>query len=69
MGKQIEMLENHAHLLPVLVDVHLSVHQICTVHINMSVSRLLQKIQRAQKSGLSAAGGADDDHHLALLYR
>ena len=60
------MLEHHAHLLAVEVDIHGLVRQIHAVKIDGAGGGLLQQIQAPQQRGFAAAGGADDGHHLAL---
>ena len=74
MGEQVEMLEHHAHLLPVLVYIQLFpvwaffLGNIHTLKDYAAGGRLLQQVQRAQQSGLAGAGGADNHHHIALVY-
>ena len=67
VGKQVEVLEHHAHLLTVQVDVHRLARQIRTVEEDGAGGRLLQQIQTPQQRGFAGAGGADDGHHLALV--
>ena len=67
VGKQVEMLEHHAHLLAVEVDVHRLAGQIHAVEEDGAGGRLLQHVQAAQQRGLAGTGGADDGHHLALV--
>lgn len=61
------MLENHAHLLPVEIDVDLGIRDVHAVHQNMSLRGHLQKIQGTQQRGFTAAAGADDNHHFPLV--
>ena len=60
------MLEHHAHLLPVQVDVHRLIRQVHTVKKDLAAGGLLQQIQRAQQGGLAGSRGADDSHHFPL---
>ena len=69
------MLEHHAHLLTVVVDVqlhhlpvgvaHLLFGDVHAVKDNGTAGGLLQQVQTAQEGGLAGAGGADDHHHVA----
>ena len=61
------MLEHHAHLLPVGIDVHMAAGDLLALEENLTAFRLFQQIQAAQEGTLAAAGGADDGHHLALF--
>ena len=47
------MLEHHAHLLPVQVDVHRLIRQVHTVKKDLAAGGLLQQIQGAQQGGLA----------------
>ena len=67
VGEQVEVLEHHAHLPAVEVDVHLFVGDIHVVEVDMSRGGHLQQVQAPEQGGLAGAGGADDGHHLALL--
>ena len=59
------MLEYHTDALTVFGDVQLFVRHILSLEQHLPGIRGLQKIQAPQEGGLSAAGGADDGHHLA----
>ena len=71
------MLEHHAHLLAVLVDVHLYRFALrifyllfCDIHPiedDGAAGGLLQQVQAAEERGLAGTGGADDHHHVALV--
>ena len=67
MGKQVEVLEHHAHLLTVEIDVHRLIRQVYTVEEDGAGGGLLQQVQAAEQRGLAGTGGADDGHHLALV--
>ena len=67
MGEQVEMLEHHAHLLTVQVDVDLFGGEGGTVKGDLTAGGTLQQVQAAQEGGLAAAGGADDHQHIALM--
>ena len=60
------MLEHHAHLLPMQIDVALGVGDIHTLKEYGSVRGMFQKIQAPQEGGFSAAGGTDHNDDLAL---
>ena len=69
------MLEHHAHLLAVLVDVHFHHFALGVLHLlfgdvhpveeNGAAGGLLQQVQAAEERGLAGAGGADDHHHVS----
>ena len=61
------MLEHHAHLPAVEVDVHLFVRDVHVVEVDVAGGGDLQQVQAPQQGGLAGAGGADDGDHLALL--
>ncbi len=63
MREQVEMLEHHAHLLPHSIDVGI-VH-LNTFKLDAARGGDLQPVQAAQKSGLTAAGRADQADHIA----
>ena len=65
MGKEIEMLENHAHFLAMPVDIDPRVGDVGSVKENGAGSGELQKIQRTQEGGFSASGRTDDDGYFA----
>ena len=62
------MLEHHAHLLPVQVDIALGVGDLRPIHIDRTGRGGLQQVQAPQEGGLTAAGGPDDNDDLALLH-
>ena len=66
VGEQVEVLEYHAHLLAVQVDIHRLGGQIGAVEEDGAGGGLLQQVQAAQQRGFAGAGGPDDGHHLAL---
>ena len=59
-------LENHAHLLPVEVDVYFVGGDLHAFKDDLSLFRPLQQVQTAQKGALSAAAGADDRDHFSF---
>ena len=65
VGEHIEMLEHHADALAVLGDVQFFVGDVLALEKDLAAVRRFQQVQTAEKRGLSAAGGADDGHHLA----
>ena len=73
VGEQVEVLEHHAHLLPVEVDVQLlpvraflfgDVH---ALEDDGAGGGDFQQVQGAQERGFAGAGGADDHHHVTLV--
>ena len=67
--EEVELLEHHAHLLTVLVDV-LALSLGADVHAveeDLAGGRRFQQVQAAQKGALAAARGTDDGHDLVLF--
>ena len=67
MREEIEMLEHHAHLLAVEVNIAALIGDIDAVKENLSARRNLQQVEAAQERGLAGAGRADDDHDFTLF--
>ncbi|MBQ1537979.1 MAG: cytosine permease [Ruminococcus sp.] len=65
--KHIELLEDHADLLPVQVDIHLFRIQLLTFEEHFSRRRFFQHVQAPQEGALAAAGRPDDGDDLALV--
>ena len=63
------MLEHHANLLAMVVDVDLFVGDVYAFKDNLAARRLFQQIQTPQKRRLAAAGGTDNRNDLALMNR
>ena len=70
--EEVEMLEHHAHLPAVLVEVDflalrvLLFRDVHALEHDAAARRLLKQVQRAQEGGFAGAGGADDDDDVAL---
>ena len=58
--EQVELLEHHAHAATLEVDVHLQVAQVIALKEDVTVRRVLEHVQAAQKSALAAARRAND---------
>ena len=67
--EQVELLEHHAHLLPVDVDIRLFIADIHAVKNDLPIGRRFQQVQAPQKGALAAAGGADDADHFLCVER
>ena len=73
MREEVEVLEDHAHLLTVTVDVQLLavraalLGDVDPLEDDGAGGRHLQQVQRAEEGALAGAGGADDDHDIALV--
>ena len=65
MRKEVEVLEDHTHLLTEMIQVYLAVGDDLTIHFNGAVCRFFQKVQTSEEGGFTRAGGADDDHNIA----
>ena len=68
MREEVEVLEHHAHLAAVEVQVDLLAVEGDILEVNGAGGRLLQEVQAAQQRRFAAAGGADDGHDLALFH-
>ncbi len=66
MREEVEMLEHHAHLLAVEVDIAALIGDIDAVKENLSAGRNLQQVQAAEERRLAGAGRPDDDDDFAL---
>ena len=64
MRKQVELLEYHAHLLPVQIQIYFFIHQVAAVKFNGTAGGDLQQVQAAQEGGLTGTGGTDDAYHI-----
>ena len=68
MGKQVEVLEHHAHFLP--HGVKLTVRHMCQVlalEQDLSAAGLFQAVQTPEKGTLTGTGRSDNDHFFALF--
>ena len=65
MREEIEVLEHHAHLLTILVEIDLLVHDILILEDDASVGRRLEKVQTPEEGGLTGTGWSDHDHDVA----
>ena len=64
--EEIELLENHAHLFPVTVDVDVLVADIDAVHVDAAGGRDFHEIEAAEEGALAAARRTDDGNHFVL---
>ena len=67
MREDVEMLEDHAHLLAVLVDVDALIRDIHAVKPDVATGRLFEPVQAAQEGRFAGAGRADQGDDLALV--
>ena len=63
--EQVELLEDHAHLLAHLVQVHIGIGGVEAADHDGAAIWLLQQVHAAQQGGLSRAGRTDQADHLA----
>ena len=78
MGKQVEALEHEAELFPYLLQLALigidrPAVRVVVYGLNVAVDQLAgvhlgPQRGAAQQRGFSAAGGADNGHHLSLFH-
>ena len=61
------MLEHHTDIFAHFVQVGLFVGHIVAIHNDRAAGDFLQTVQAAQEGRLTAAGGAEDNHNLALI--
>jgi hypothetical protein len=66
VGKQVELLENHAHLFAHLVDGFDIVGEFHTVHCEAALLVLFQPVDAADERGLAGARGAADHDAFAF---
>ena len=67
VGEQLIALEHHADFLPHLRDGLIFPQNRLPIQQNLAALNGFQTVQAAKQSAFSAAGGADDDHHLAFV--
>ena len=67
VGEQVKVLEHHAHLLTVDVDVHLLVGDVYILKEDLTAGGNLQQIHAPQEGGFAGTGGTHDDHHFTLM--
>ena len=65
MGKQVEVLEHHAHFTPYGIDVLEIVRQLHAVNHQTTALVFLQTVNAANQGGFAGAGRPADDHPLA----
>lgn len=63
------MLEHHAHLAAVDIDIDLGVGYIDAVEYYLAAGGILHAVEAAEECALTGAGGADDDNDITLIYR
>ena len=66
--KKIEMLEYHADMLPVQVNIGFRIRDILSFKKNLSAGRLLQQVEGTEEGGLPGAGRPYYNHYLSLGY-
>ena len=66
IGEQVEVLEHHAHFLPVAVQVGFFVGDVIALEEDAAGGGHLQQVQGTQHGGFAGAGRPHDDHHLAF---
>ena len=64
--EQVEVLEDHSHLLTHLVDVGVLGGEVLSLDLDGAARHLLKQVEAAQEGRLSGPGGADDGQHLTL---
>ena len=74
LGEEIEGLEHHAEVKPLAAHLIFSlrsgiggIKEGLPLHADGAAVRRFQKVQAAQKGGLSGAGGTDDGQRLAFF--
>ena len=61
------MLENHSHLLSVLVDIDLGIGDLNAINCDGSTGWKFEKIEGTKQSGLTGSGRSDDNHYFTTL--
>ena len=67
MREKVEMLENHSHFLPVLIDITVFVGYISSFKSDFSVIRNFKQIQTAKECTLSRTGRPDYNYLFAFF--
>ena len=67
MREKVEMLEHHAHLAAVFVDVLLGFCDVGAIEENFSRCGDFEQVQAPEEGGLSASGRTDHDNDIALV--
>ena len=62
------MLEHHADMLPVQVNIGFRIRDILSFKKNLSAGRLLQQVEGTEEGGLPGAGRPYYNHYLSLGY-
>ena len=69
--EEIEMLEHHAHLLAVLVDVDILSHDVRALEIDMAgrrrLKQVVKQVERTEERRLAGAGRSDNDDDISLV--
>ena len=65
--KQIEVLEDHADLLPEPVDVGMRPVDLFFLEPDFAGGRFFEQIQAAQERALAGTGGSDDENHFSVV--
>ena len=69
LHEKVEVLEDHADLLPAAADFRLAErHHVFVVDVDLAGGRTLQQVQAAHERALARAGQADDAENIALFY-
>ena len=68
MGKQVEVLEHHAHVLAHLVQVVLAGIDLSTEEFYRPLLGEFKEVEAAEQRALSGAARTDQYHDLALFY-
>ena len=66
MREDVEVLEHHAHLLTVQVNVNTLCGDVLSFKEDVSAVGYLQQVQAAQKGALAAAGWTDDGNDFSF---
>ena len=61
------MLEHHAHMPAVYIDIHAHIRNIHTIEHNTASGRVLHTVQTTQKRTLSRPGRPDYRHNITLI--
>ena len=68
MRKEVELLEDHAHLASYAVQVCLLVCKVCSLEYYLSARRHLEHVHASEQCALAGARRSDYYHTLALVY-
>jgi|GEM_PF-2332892 len=69
MGEKVEMLKNHSHFNPNLLDIFYVLGQLYFIHHDLAALMLLQAVNTADERGFARSRRTTDNNSLPSFYR